>query len=139
MYTDNRYTWISASTDLTTSTGQRANTMFSVGYHPVIIRHIAVMLNAAPGDAGVLRFDKRVTFGTDTGIVTGVETINLATTHAAGQVVYLENANVSLLPGEQFVCNVTDVSANVTAAVFAYSVEQLQDSPANRTIMIATT
>jgi hypothetical protein len=118
-----------ATLDFTT-TGDKAR--WSPGYLKVIIRAVAVELNAAPGDAGIVRFDKRVTFASDTGRINGgVATVNLATTHAAGSVVYKDGLNATIEPGEEVVVTVTDASAGVSGAKVTLYVEPQWENPAN--------
>jgi hypothetical protein len=136
-YDNTQYEMSVASLDLT-STGDKAE--FNFGYVPHIIRAAAVILNAAPGDAGVVKFDKRVTYESDTGRGDGdVAVINMLTTHSAGQVIYKNNLAVEIKPGEQVVAEVTDASASVTAATVVLFVEPAWETPANRTIMVETT
>jgi hypothetical protein len=123
------------------STGQKL--FWTPGAVPHTIRMITVNLNATPGDAGVLRFDKRVTYSDDTSIVTGVATINLATAHtftggSQARVVYAD-VNITLNPGEELVMNVTDASANVTAAKVTLWVEAAYARPVNNPFMSLTT
>lgn len=136
-YDNTQYEMSVASLDLT-STGDKAE--FNFGYVPHIVRAVAVILNAQPGDAGVVKFDKRVTYESDTGRGDGdVAVINMLTTHSAGQVIYKNNLAVEIKPGEQVVAEVTDASASVTAATVVLFVEPAWETPANRTIMVETT
>lgn len=123
--------------DLTT-TGDKAR--WNPGIRPMVIRAIAIHLNAAPGDAGVVKFDKRPTFASDTGRGDGdVAVINLATTHAAGAVVYKKGLNVEIAADEEVVMEVTDASAAVSGAKCTLFVEPRPEEPANNTTLVATT
>jgi hypothetical protein len=118
-----------------TTTGDKAR--WSPGYLPVRIRAVAVELNAAPGGAGVVRFDKRTTFASDTGRGTGdVATINLATSQAAGSVVYKDGLNVTVNPGEEVVVTVATASAGVSGAKVTLYIEPQWENPANFTKMV---
>lgn len=120
------------------TTGNKA--FFTAIVRPFKIRAVAVAINAAPGDAGVLKFDKRPTVGSDTGRGDGdVAVLNLLTTHAAGNVIYKEGLDVLINPGQQVVAEMTDASAAVTAAVISMLVEEAHERPANLTNMKATT
>lgn len=123
--------------DLTT-TGDKAR--WSPGFRPYVIRGVAVMLNAAPGDAGVVKFDKRITFGSDTGRGDGdVAVVNLATAHPAGESIYKGNLNVEIKPGEEVVMEVTDASASVNGARAVLFLEARPEAPANLAGMTAST
>lgn len=126
-----------ATLDLTTL-GDKAR--YSPAVQPVIIRAVGIQLNAAPGDAGVVKLDKRPTFASDTNRGDGdVGVVNLATTHTAGQVVYKKGLNTKVSPGQEIVVEVTDASANVNAAKITLFVEQAPEEPGNITGMIAST
>lgn len=123
--------------DLTTI-GDKAR--WSPAFQPAIVRAVGIQLNAAPGDAGVVKGDKRPTFGSDTGRGDGdVFVANLATTHAAGNVVYKKALNVKISPGEEVVIEVTDASAAVSAAKISLFIEQAPEEPGNITAMKAST
>lgn len=123
--------------DLTT-TGDKAR--WSPQFQPVKVVGVGIALNAAPGDAGVVKFDKRVTFASDTGRGDGdVAVINLATSHPAGEVIYKKGISVEVKPGQEVVVEVTDASAAVTGAKISLFVEPLPEEPANNTAMTATT
>jgi len=96
-----------------------------------------VLLNAAPGDAGIVKFDKRPTYASDTGRGDGdVEVVNLKTSMVAGDVAFSDaSANVALEPGEQVVVEVTDASAAVTLARAWLLVREVPETPANMTNM----
>lgn len=140
MYTSGQHeiplTTGTATLDLT-STGDKAR--WSPGFKKARIRGIGIAINAAPGDAGVVKFDKRPTFGSDTNRGDGdVEIINLATTHAAGAIIYTR-CNVQVNPGQEVVMEVTDASANVNAAKCSLLVEYDEEQPANISAMVETT
>jgi hypothetical protein len=123
-----------ATLDFTT-TGDKAR--WSPGYLPVKIRAVAVELNAAPGGAGVVRFDRRVTFASDTGRVNGdVAVINLATSQVAGSVVYKDGLNATVNPGEEVVVTVATASSGVSGAKVTLYIEPQWENPANITKMV---
>lgn len=112
---------------------------FSSPYLKMIIRAVAIELNAAPGANGALRFDKRPTFGSDTGRGTGdVATVNLLTTMAAGKVCYKDGLNVVINPGEEVVCTVVNAQAALTAVRITIYAEPFYENPANMTNMVAS-
>jgi hypothetical protein len=119
------------------STGDKAR--WGPGYVPHLVKAITITLDAVPGDAGVVKGDKRPTFGSNTGRGDGdVFIVNLATTHLAGDVIY-KALNVLLKPGEEVVVEVTDASASVVAAKIALLVEPSWEEAVNNTKMVKTT
>lgn len=121
-----------------TSTGDKAR--WAPGQQPVIIRGVAVALNAAPGDAGVVKIDVRPTYGSDTSRGDGDGgVVNLLTSHTAGKVVYKLGLNKAVNPGMEVVAEVTDASASVNSAQITLLVEPAYEQPANITAMVATT
>lgn len=121
-----------------TSTGDKAR--WAPGLAPVIVRQVAVIVNAAPGDAGVVKIDKRPTYGSDTSRGDGDGgVINMLTSHAAGNVIYKSGLNVTVNPGQELVAEVTDASANVNSAQIVLLVEPSPEQPANISAMKATT
>lgn len=119
------------------STGDKAE--FVCPSFPIKVKRIGLLLSAAPGDAGVVKFDKRPTYESDTGRGDGdVGTLNLATTHAAGAMVY-KDVDVALSPGDEVVVEVTDASANPTACRAFMMWEPDWDTPANCADMVAST
>jgi hypothetical protein len=101
---------------------------------PHIVRMIAMNLNVTPGDAGIILFEKRPTYSSDTSKTT-MATINLATTHTvtAGsqpRIVYIET-NFVVNPGEELVMNVSDASAATTLARVSLWVEAAYSRPLN--------
>lgn len=128
-----------ATLDLT-STGDKAR--WSPGLSPMIVRGVVVQLNAQPGDVGVLKGDKRPTFGSDTSRGDGdVFTLNLlaSAVHAAGKSVYKMGLNVTINPGQEVVVEMTDASAAVNAAKVTLLVEPSPEQPANITAMSLST
>lgn len=125
-----------ATLDLT-STGDKAR--WSPGFRPYVVRAVSIQLNAAPGDAGVVKFDKRITFGSDTGRGDGdVAIVNLATAHPAGESIYKGGLNVEIQPGQEVVMEVTDASASVNGAKAILLVEPRPEQPANVAGMTAS-
>lgn len=127
-----------------TSTGDKAR--WSPAMVPHIVRAVAIILNATPGDSGVVKGDLRPTIGSDTSRTDGtVFTINLATSHTftAGtvrKVIYhVPAAPVTVMPGQEVVVEVTDASASVNGAKISFLVEPAWDQPGNITGMVATT
>jgi hypothetical protein len=128
---------VSAVLDCTT-TGDKAR--FTCGPQPIVVRRISLALSAQPGDAGVVKFDKRVTFGSDSGRGDGdVGVLNLlaSAVHAAGKVVY-KDVNVKINPGEEIMVEVTDASAALTGAVAHIFYEPSPEQAANIPAMVAS-
>lgn len=142
------------------ATGERVVTVASTGdkaiWSPVFVPHlvhaIAISLNVTPGDAGVIKFDKRLTTGSDTGRGDAdVATINLATSHTVtagttSRIVYKQlDPPATIYPGQEVVMEVTDASASSTACAVAMWVEPVYENPANiaglstTSSMVATT
>jgi len=125
-----------------TTTGDKANIL--VPFKCEVIRAF-VLLNAAPGDAGVVKFDKRPTYASDTGRGDGdVGVINLLTTHTAGKFIYKEipvagTGHVILVEGDEVIVEVTDASAAVTEARAGLLVREVPEVPGNNSDMVATT
>lgn len=126
-----------------TSTGDKAN--WGPGMVPHIVRAVAIIVNATPGDAGVIKGDLRPTRGSDTSRTDGtVFTINLATSHTftAGttrKIIYhVPSTPVTIYPGQEVVVEATDASASVNAARVCLLVEPSWDQPGNLTGMVAT-
>lgn len=121
-----------------TTTGDKGR--WAPGLRPYVVRGVGIALNAAPGDAGVIKFDKRITYGSDTGRGDGdVAVVNLATAHPAGKVIYKMGLNVEIKPGEEIVVEATDASALVSAARVVLFLEPRPEAPANLSGMTAST
>jgi hypothetical protein len=107
-------------------------------FQPVrIVALVAVVTNAL-GGAGVIKFDKRPTYGSDTGRGDGdVGSLALPDTTAIGVVIYKE-VNITLNPGQQVVAEVTDATAGSDTADVYIVVEYLPDRPANFSAMLAS-
>lgn len=109
-------------------------------FHPYYIRAVMVIVANDIGGAGVVKFDKRPTFGSDTSRGNGdVATVNLATTHTGGTVVYVDGLNIKVSPGEEVVAEVTDVTAASDTADIVMLVEPAMEMPANITAMVEST
>jgi hypothetical protein len=112
---------------------------WACGMVPHRIRAVGVVITNTVGSAGIVKLDKRPTAGSDTSRGDGdVCTINLATTHDAGEVVYKTGLNVEILPGQEVVAEVTDACASGDTAHVVMLVEPRWDQPANNTKMIET-
>jgi hypothetical protein len=110
------------------------------GLVPVTIRGVALLIGSDIAAAGVVKVDKRPTFGSDTSRGDGdVATINLATTHTGGKVVYSDGLDVDINPGEEVVFEVTDVTGAGDVADLILLVEPRWEVPGNIAAMVATT
>lgn len=109
---------------------------------PALVPHrvigLAAIIDNDIAATGVIKFDKRPTFGSDSGRGDGdVGVLNLTTAHTQGKVVYKE-VDVRIVPGEEVVAQVTDVTgASDTADVVIY-VQPDWERPANVTAMVAS-
>jgi hypothetical protein len=117
------------------STGDKGD--WAPGYVPHVIRAVAVVVTNTIGAAGVVKFDKRPTAGSDTSRGDGdIAEINLATTHDAGEVVYVDGLDEVINPGEEVVVEVTDAcAASDTGHIIIY-VEPYWEQPENNADMI---
>ena len=106
-------------------------------FTPLRIKRWAVLLNAAPGDAGTIQLRSV----TQAGTATVLGTITLATTHTADDLIYQNlTSGSSALPvadGNEYLdINVDGASASVSAAYVVVEFT-LEPAPANSS-MIAT-
>lgn len=110
------------------------------GYVPLVIRAVAIVCKTDPTAAGVVKVDKRPTAGSDTGRGDGdVAVINVAATHAQGDVVYKDGLNVELKPGEEAVVEVTGAVTGLTLADVIFFVEPRWELPGNIAAMKEST
>lgn len=107
---------------------------------PVMVHGIFAAVGNTIAAAGVLKCDKRVTFGDDTGRGDGdLGVITFATTHTGGKVVYhLLSTPVKVSPGEQAVFQVTDATGASDVADIGLLVSPSWERPANISAMVAT-
>lgn len=107
------------------------------GYQPVVIRAVAVVLRAIASSGGVVKVDKRPTVGSDTSRGDGdVATVTIPNAQAAGTVVYSDQLNVKVSPGEEIVAEVTDAFGTFGDVIVL--VEPAFENPANNTDMSET-
>lgn len=112
---------------------------FSPGLSPVIVRGVAAIIDNDIAATGVIKFDKRPTFGSDTGRGDGdVAVLNLTTSHTQGKVVYKMGLNVKINPGESVVAEVTDVTGAGDKADIILLLEPVSEMPANISRMVAS-
>ena len=108
------------------------------GMVPHIIRAIALVFTIVPQATGVLKIDKRVTAGSDTGRGDGdIATINY-TTAMVGLVVYVDGLDIEIKPGEEIVAQVTDATPTSGSAHIIAYVEPRWETPANNADMAAS-
>lgn len=119
------------------STGDKAN--WAPGLVPHVIRAVSVKITNDIGATGTVNFDKRITFGTDTGRVGDVIAgIALTTAHLGGKVVYRDGLNVTIKPGEQLIVAFDDAAAAGDLCEVTLWVEPVWENPSNNTAMVAT-
>ena len=103
--------------------------------------HAVAMLNGnAIGAAGVVKVDKRPTFGSDTSRGDGdIAVLNVPNGFAAGAVLYQRcEPPVVMEPGTEAVIQVTDATAASDVGTFVFLVEVIPEEPANMAAMTAT-
>lgn len=141
MYTNDCY-----EVNMLRSSGEPLQTMASTGdvaiwgpgFRPHVVRAVALVLNADPNSAGVLKFDLRPTRGSDTNRTDGtVGTLSWATTDTftAGsevRIIYEElgNSAVTVYPGQEVVAEVTDADTSNDGVRIVLFVEALPMRPA---------
>lgn len=136
MYTHKYEVEIGKGLDIS-STGDKANWAPGITAH--VIRAVAVKITNDIGATGTINFDKRITFGTDTGRVDNViSAINLTTAHTGGKVVYRDGLNVTLKPGEQLVAAADDAAAAGDLCDISIWIEPVWENPSNNTAMVAS-
>lgn len=107
------------------------------GRYGFILRGAAVVIETAVADAATITIQRRPVAGAAANQVT-VDTIEIATTHEAGEVVYLDGLNTKISPGEDLVFDVTGAGASGVASITA-TIERLRDAAGNDTSLVATT
>lgn len=108
------------------------------GLVPHIVRAAAVVVSNAIGDAGVMRIAYGAA-GLATTQGTEIGKINLATTHTAGEVVYIEGLDEEVVPGEEVIFDLTDACAASDAGHLILLVEPRWERPANNSNMVEST
>lgn len=117
-------------------TGDITGAVWAPGYQPVIVRAASVVLTVALACAATVKLDKRPTPGSDSGRGDGdVAVITLPNGQAAGTVVYKDQLNVKVSPGEEIVAEVTDAGGGSAAGHIAIHIEPSFEIPANNTEM----
>lgn len=96
------------------TTGDKAT--WCPGKFPHYIRGVMLVAKTAGAEVGVVKFDKRITAGSDTGRGDGdVAILNVPNPFAQGRVLVKENIRVKINPGEEVVAEVTDAVAGITS------------------------
>lgn len=112
---------------------------WSPGLVPHYVRAVALCIDNAIGGAGVLKFDKRATHGSDTGRGDGdVAVLTIPNSTAGGVILYKEGLNVLIRPGEEVVAEVTDATAASDTGTIILYVEPSWERPANNAAMLAS-
>lgn len=120
------------------SLGDKGN--WAPGLFPVKIRGVALLVGNDIAAAGVVKVDKRPTFGSDVSRGDGdIAILNLAVAHTGGKVVYKSGIDVILNPGQQLVFEVTDVTGAADVGDLVIMYEPLWERPGNFSAMVATT
>lgn len=104
------------------TTGDKAN--WAPGKFPHYIRGVAIVAKLAGAEVGVVKFDKRVTAGSDVGRGDGdVAILNIPNPLAQGRSLLKENIKVRIDPGQEVVAEVTDAVAGITSCDIILLVE----------------
>jgi len=105
---------------------------FAPGFIPVYVHGVAAIIDNDIGATGVVKFDKRPTFGSNTSRGDGdVGVLNLTTAHLQGQVVYKMFSPVKISPGEEVVAEVTDATAAADTADLILLLSASPEVPGN--------
>lgn len=115
-----------------TTTGDKAT--WAPGRWAHYVRAIGIVAKVAGSAAGVVKFDKRPTAGSDSGRGDGdVAVLTAPNPHAQGKVLAKENLRVLIKPGEEVVCEVTTAWTGVSSADVILMVEPIQEIYDNQT------
>lgn len=112
---------------------------YAPGLQPVWVVGVAAAIDNDIGAAGVVKFDKRPTFGSNTNRGDGdVAVLNLTTAHLGGKVVYKMITPVKISPGEEVVAEVTDATAASDTADLFLLLSPTAEVPGNLSAMVAS-
>lgn len=113
--------------------GDIANAVWSPGAFPHKIVRVTLMNHNVIGGAGQVKLDKRTAFQSDTGRGDGdVAVLNIPNSLAASKGVYAVPATrVIVNPGEEVVCEVTDVTAAGDLGTISMLVEMCPETAPN--------
>jgi len=108
---------------------------------PVTVIRVGALVTTVLNGAAVVAFDRRVTTGSDTGRVNGLNAagdavITIPTTTAAGKIVY-KDVRVDLDPGDQVIAEVTSGATSGAARYFVECVNR-DEVAANLSDMVAS-
>lgn len=104
------------------TTGDKAT--WNPGKFPHYVRGAMLVAKTAGAEVGVVKFDKRITAGSDAGRGDGdVAILNVPNPFAQGRVLVKENIRVLVRPGEEVVAEVTDAVAGITSCDLILIVE----------------
>lgn len=125
---------LGANLDLS-STGSKATR--ACGYQPFVVRAVTIIYRTEPTATGTLELRLRPTAGSASG-ETAVATLNAVAADAIGGVLYKDQLNVKVLPGQELNAQVTSAFAGVTSADIQLTIDPSWDVPGNRTAMRLT-
>jgi hypothetical protein len=109
-------------------------------FYPMYVVGVAALIDNTIAAAGVVKFDKRPTFGSDSGRGDGdVGVLNLATSHVGGKVVYKRVTPIKISPGEEVVAEVTDATGASDTADLILFLSPSPEEPGNLSAMVAST
>jgi hypothetical protein len=105
---------------------------------PITVRRIGVVIAVATvGTAAVVKFDRRITTGSDTGRGDGDVGALTVPALAAGKIVY-KDVKIDLDPGDQIVPQVTTAQGTSGEGRYFYEYENRHETPANCADMVAS-
>ena len=112
---------------------------YAPAFLPVWVVGVAAIIDNDVGATGVIKFDKRPTFGSNTNRGDGdVGVLNLTTAHLQGKVVYKYITPVKISPGEEVVAEVTDATAASDTADIILLLSSSAEVPGNIASMVLT-
>lgn len=106
------------------------NAVWAPGYMPHIVRAVALVFTEACDAVETVTITRRITAGSDTGEVT-IDTITTTVADSApGEVMFVDNLDTEIAPGEELQVTWTTVGATGICHIKAY-VEPRWENPAN--------
>lgn len=114
------------------------------GYQPYIVRAVGIVITASGAAAGARRvkmsaFRNSTPGGTATTTLTLIDTATLGSLLARGKVVYMDNLNTQINPGQELVVRVTQAATQAAKAKVIATVEQHWEHPDNNTNLVDRT
>lgn len=148
-YGDETVKWFfneTATADVIETTGDAGSDQIFTVLSPITVFRVGALVTelvATDATAGIIKFDRRVTYASDTGRGDGdIGTITIPDTTAVGKIIYSEAIQIDLDAGDQIVPQVTTagVDAGTEAGEMLYIVwyYDRHETPANQTDLVAS-